>query len=963
MLLSRPLGMLVLVVGLFALGIPPSCAIADNVQELVRLRLEVNNLILAKQYAQAEAAGKRFVEFTESKFVDDPAVRVMASGDVAGLYHIQNKYAEAEPHMYRVLFLSDYLTHGDDIYAVPSLNLVALAYSSEKRFAEAERLYKRALLVTENVHGRNHADIANILTHLGLAAQQQSRLPEAEAYYRRALAMLEATQGPNSDMVAFQLVSLTNILFSQKRYDEGELPLRRALAIAERSPTAQASLIGGLSFLAQLHIERRQYDQAEAVHRRGLELTRQQNLMLKSVFIAAKQEKIAAVLRLQKRYPESEKLLVEIIQGLNTEYGNGNQWLTSPLTELSRVTEDQGQFASAIKTLDLVITIEERTGGVPWQTLLRRARLRWQAQERDQALVDLNSAITKAEQLRQTGSGGEQERSQYFGSLLDVFETAVAWHTELGHLDEAFAAMERGKARSLIDQMQLRGVDLLAGVPAEEAQRLRGKETAYRVHIAALQARLDGLANETNLSAADRAAQRQKLESELTARRREFQEVYRDIRNASPAYRLAVMKEFQPASLADVQTWCDSQKAMLVSYLVSDDRAFVLLAGQDAATTTLQELRLDAEQARTLEVPEGAVTTTKLNQLLMNVGKTGVLDLLRQPTRDRDALPKLAALYQVLLPATAREALQSGQVKLLAIVPDGPLGLLPFETLVIESGNAPRYLLDADVPVVYSPSATVLLNLTERKQPPTPTDLKPVLTVGDPNYTGKSATAEKPSILNDVSAKSRFSLSGGKLAQLPFSKTESIWVADGFAENGLATGKLLQNDATEAKLKYNVPGRRYVHLACHGLTDQQHGNFFGCLALTPGPKAATDLADDGFLTLPEIYELDLKSCELAILSACETNFGPQQRGEGVWALSRGFLVAGSRRVVASSWLVDDEAAASLVSYFCSGVARAEKKGETPDYAKTLHLAKKWVRQQEKWQSPYFWGTFVIAGAR
>jgi len=133
------------------------------------------------------------------------------------------------------------------------------------------------------------------------------------------------------------------------------------------------------------------------------------------------------------------------------------------------------------------------------------------------------------------------------------------------------------------------------------------------------------------------------------------------------------------------------------------------------------------------------------------------------------------------------------------------------------------------------------------------------------------------------------------------------------------------------------------------------------LALTPGKQANTDPADDGFLTLPEIYELNLKGCELAILSACETNYGPQQRGEGVWALSRGFLVAGSRRVVASNWLVDDEAAASLVSYFCSGVAKEEKAGTTPDYAQSLHRAKRWVRQQENWSSPYYWGMFVLVG--
>jgi CHAT domain len=114
----------------------------------------------------------------------------------------------------------------------------------------------------------------------------------------------------------------------------------------------------------------------------------------------------------------------------------------------------------------------------------------------------------------------------------------------------------------------------------------------------------------------------------------------------------------------------------------------------------------------------------------------------------------------------------------------------------------------------------------------------------------------------------------------------------------------------------------------NGLVDNEHGNFFDALALTPGPKGSTDPSDDGFLTLAEIYELSLKGCEPAILSACQTNYGPEQWGEGVWALSRGFLVAGSRRVVASNWLVDDEAGASLISTFAKNAAFSHATGDT-----------------------------------
>ena len=105
----------------------------------------------------------------------------------------------------------------------------------------------------------------------------------------------------------------------------------------------------------------------------------------------------------------------------------------------------------------------------------------------------------------------------------------------------------------------------------------------------------------------------------------------------------------------------------------------------------------------------------------------------------------------------------------------------------------------------------------------------------------------------------------------------------------------------------------------------------------------------------------MHSTELTILSACETNYGPQQQGEGVWTLSRGFLVAGARRVVASNWLIDDEAGANLVSFFCSYVTRAEKAGKQPDYAESLRQAKLAIRGQEKWSSPYYWGTLVLIG--
>jgi len=205
---------------------------------------------------------------------------------------------------------------------------------------------------------------------------------------------------------------------------------------------------------------------------------------------------------------------------------------------------------------------------------------------------------------------------------------------------------------------------------------------------------------------------------------------------------------------------------------------------------------------------------------------------------------------------------------------------------------------------------------------------------------------------------------GGRLEPLPYSEWELSFVAQVFQGKGIEVARLKGKMATERNVRANVRGRRLVDLACHGLVDQRYGNLFGALALTPGPDGREG-ADDGYLTLAETYELDMSGCELAILSACRTNAGPEQRGEGVWALSRGFLASGARRVAATTWVLDDESTASLVSYFCSILARSEAKGQKPDYAGALQAAKRWLRsvqtEQHDWTSPYYWAPMVLIG--
>jgi CHAT domain-containing protein len=172
-------------------------------------------------------------------------------------------------------------------------------------------------------------------------------------------------------------------------------------------------------------------------------------------------------------------------------------------------------------------------------------------------------------------------------------------------------------------------------------------------------------------------------------------------------------------------------------------------------------------------------------------------------------------------------------------------------------------------------------------------------------------------------------------------------------------------DATELQVRAAIPGRRWIHLACHGLGSAQRGEASGHLALVPATEGRNRPDRDGLLEIAEVEELELTGCELVYLSACTTSFGLAIRGEAAWALARAFLVAGARRVVATCWQADDEAGKDITVLFFRYL-RGRSEPRVLDYAKALRQAKRDVMKRLRtdigkgyvWK----WAPYIIVGA-
>jgi hypothetical protein len=104
---------------------------------------------------------------------------------------------------------------------------------------------------------------------------------------------------------------------------------------------------------------------------------------------------------------------------------------------------------------------------------------------------------------------------------------------------------------------------------------------------------------------------------------------------------------------------------------------------------------------------------------------------------------------------------------------------------------------------------------------------------------------------------------------------------------------------------------RLVHFATHGVLDNKNPELSGLVLSRIDEDGRPK---DAFLRLDDIYNLKLNS-DLVVLSACNSGLGKDVRGEGLVGLVHGFMYAGTSRVVASLWKVDDDATAELMVHF------------------------------------------------
>jgi CHAT domain-containing protein/Tfp pilus assembly protein PilF len=785
-------------------------------------------------------------------------------------------------------------------------NNVAYDYDYLGEWQQAIEAYKEALNIFERLESsQNQADTLDNLGELYMALGDQLRAMDC---FTKAQRLLEENKG-TPESLANVLAHIGQLYQDQGRLREASSNFEAALNL-RRTPDGRASAltnIGSVQALAG------QTQSALSSYNQALELRRRSG---------------------------AQRGLATTLHKRGEAYAAGGEYAEA--------------LADFTEALQFWRAIADRRGEAA--SLLERARVERARNNFAKALEDSQEALGIVESLR-SKVASQRLRTAYFSTKQNYYELYIDLKMRLYERDKskgemvaaAFQASERARARSLIDTLGEAGVNIREGVSLDLLRR----EHAIQQDIDA-KARAKSEYKYTKEQAAA-------LDKELDALIAEYDDVLTKIRVSSPNAAHLIQPQVQ--GMAEIQRRLLDDDTLLLEFHLGQENSYLWAVSNTS---------LDGYTLPKREVVEKAARGLYNLMTTPQPAADGSVTERRRRIEEARTLytSQAAALSQMLL---GKAAGLLGKKRLL-VVADGVLQYLPFgalpapvigdDALGEAAAHDVRPYLIEEHEIVSLPSASVAAVLRDihpqgRHAPLT------VAVLADPVFDRYDSRVQQPEKgvarskeirPNGSDGEQRPSgiagiRSGTGLQSLPLTREEATAIVGVAGTRGTLVAE--DFDASRATLVGLKPGQyRIIHFATHGLVDDERPEMSGVVLSMVNRKGEPQ---DGILRLQDIYNLRL-SADMVVLSACSTGLGNTVRGEGLVGLTRGFMYAGSPRVVASLWRVDDFATVRLMQRFYHSML---KEGRTPPAA--LQQAQIEMLREKRWSLPYFWAAFLIQG--
>jgi tetratricopeptide (TPR) repeat protein len=942
-----------------------------------RTATSLNNLALVYRnlgkFDQALPLFKRALAIREKSLGPEHPDTAVSLNNLAELYAAQGFYDQALPLYQRALQIREKALGPEHPDTASGLNNLALLYETLGAYDKALPLYQRALGIFEKALGPEHPETAAGLDNLARLQQAMGAYEQALPLFQRALAIREKALGPEHTATAISLSNLAVLYESLGAYDQA-LPLQqRALKIYEKELGPEhPDNASTLNNLAGLYKAMGAYDQALPLYRRALAI-REKVLGPDHADTANSLNNLALLYQLmgapEQALPLYQKALQIIEKSLGPEHPHaiiaasnlGALYLarkdyqsaeayfrrsrsTGGLAELWLA---QGQPGKALKLLQEKPPTWRELPVKQVQYYTQRGLALAAEGQLGEAALDLRQAVAGVEDLRRRAPG---ERTGFFqagiyGGYVRPYRGLVSTLGEMslksvplppalreygpGAGEAAFYFAESTKGRALLEAMaQGARQQTRAEIPPE----LRQQEESLLNRLAALAAQQEKAVKGGEEVWAKVQDQKALLTGELKT-------LVQKLRQRYPVY--AALHYPQPLPAADLPL---KTNEVLLEFALGDTESFVFVVRKGGVKSLVK-------------IPAGREALAAKVRAFMEPF------INREP--DRFSLAQAQELYSLLLAQALKDVKEDEGV---IIVPDGILGLLPLEALVIEPGKglADRVFLGDRYTLTYYQSAAVMaLKRTLKVQ----SAGRPLFALGNPVFSAQDPRAapaasgrvrgarEAPfralAASQEWGKTTRTGTTGQELVYpaLPETADEVLAIARLFAVEPAPPDVLLGLQANETTLRQSpLQDYRYLHFATHAdLPGRVQGIREPFLLLG---QVGNEGRDNGFLTLSKVLGLKLRA-EMVVLSACLTGRGKVMEGEGVVNFSRAFQDAGTQSVLVSLWEVASLEAVEFMTLFYGHLKEGKPRKEA------LTLARRAIKA--KYPQPFFWAVFILHG--
>jgi CHAT domain-containing protein/Flp pilus assembly protein TadD len=898
----------------------------------------------------ADSQRKAIEKFTEAarlwQIVGDKRKEAIALSFIGKVYDLLGEKQKALTYYTQTLALMHSV--GDGSSEAAALNNIGLIYDSLGEKQKALEYYNSALPILQNVG--NTGVQAITLVNIGLVHDSIGEKQKALQFYQQALPLLRAAHDRSSEAV-----TLNNIGYLYDSIGEQQKALSyfgQALPILQEmgDRRVEAITLNNIGYV---------YD-ALAEKQKALEYYNRALPVLRTVGDRSKEaitlNNIGLVHKALGDYQKAIDFFnqaLELRRAVSDRPGEG-----VTLSDLGSVYAllDERQKALELyqQSLQLSRAVEDKSTEA--STLRRIAIIDVNRGQVEEARKNLEDALALVEHLR-TRIAGQELRASYFASVQQFFESYIDVLMRLHHQDPnkgydalALQAAERARGRSLLESLTEARANIREGIDPALLKRERALQQTLDA-TAERQARLVSGSQSEERSAA--------LKHETETLLDEFQEVETEIRASSPRY--AALTQPLPLSLKEIQQQVVDPETVLLEYALGDEKSYLWAV----TTSSIQSYELP---------PRKAIETLTRNVYQLLAERNRDIEFEKPAQRsvriakaDADYLSTSAALSQMLLGPVAPQLAN----KRLLIVGDGALNYLPFAALPQPGGNSTPLIVQHEI--VSLPSASTLAVLRHELMDRKPAAkllaviADPVFEKDDERVKAIKARGQNKHHNNrairvraivgsaDANAATEAPQSGPdeikEIHRLPFTRREADQILAMVPE--IDRLRAIDFDANRAIATSPTLGQyRYIHFATHGFLNTAHPELSGIVLSLVNRQGEEQ---DGFLWANEVYNLRLPA-EMVVLSGCSTGLGKEIKGEGLVGLTRGFMYAGSKRVLVSLWDISDEASAELMARLYKAMLKEHESS-----AAALRAAQLDIMKDKRWQAPYFWAAFVLQG--